>query len=231
MTHRYDPFRWYHSRLEWTWEWWQWRGTWHSPKLQYYWNLPIRLFSILCRTLVGEVLLLSRNAVGIFSSPSCLGQDSMCKTRRVSGKIIISQSYVLRQLHSFGNCIWNCQLVSVLSLLKILQNFRLTHVYSSQKFNPLLFKDLHVKWCTLIFSSESLVSILDQLKSRSSIANFQARKPSWKWCRPVKYNIRFLYLLLAICQTNAKISQYFCMAVWTSTSKCIHMSAVLCMHV
>ena len=41
---------------EWTWEWWQWRGTPHSPKLQHYWNLTIRLFSVLSRTLVGGVL-------------------------------------------------------------------------------------------------------------------------------------------------------------------------------
>ena len=28
------------------WEQWQWRGTLHSPKLQHYWNLTIRLFSV-----------------------------------------------------------------------------------------------------------------------------------------------------------------------------------------
>ena len=27
--------RWYHSRPEWTWEWWQWRGTPHFSKLQH----------------------------------------------------------------------------------------------------------------------------------------------------------------------------------------------------
>ena len=43
----------YHSGLEWTWERWQWRGTPHSPKLQHYWNLTIRLFSVISRTLVG----------------------------------------------------------------------------------------------------------------------------------------------------------------------------------
>ena len=32
---------------------WQWRGTLYSPKLQHYWNLTIRLFSIISRTLVG----------------------------------------------------------------------------------------------------------------------------------------------------------------------------------
>ena len=36
-----------------TWEQWQRRGTPYSPKFQYYWNLTIRLFSILSRTLIG----------------------------------------------------------------------------------------------------------------------------------------------------------------------------------
>ena len=44
----------YHYRLEWTLERWQWRGTLHSPKLQHYWNLTLRLFSVISRTLVGE---------------------------------------------------------------------------------------------------------------------------------------------------------------------------------
>ena len=37
----------YHPRPEWTWEQWQWKGTRHSPKLQHYWNLTIRLFSVI----------------------------------------------------------------------------------------------------------------------------------------------------------------------------------------
>ena len=46
------PIRCYHSGPEWTWEWWQWRDTPHSPKLQHYCNLTIRLFSVISRTLV-----------------------------------------------------------------------------------------------------------------------------------------------------------------------------------
>ena len=46
------PIRCYHSGQEWTWERWQWRGTPHSPKLQHYWSLTIRLFSVMSRTLV-----------------------------------------------------------------------------------------------------------------------------------------------------------------------------------
>ena len=40
------------DRLEWTSERWQWRGTLHSPKLQHYWNLTIRLFGLISRTRV-----------------------------------------------------------------------------------------------------------------------------------------------------------------------------------
>ena len=43
----------YHSGPQWTWEQWQWRGTLHSPKLQHHWNLTIRLFIVISRTLVG----------------------------------------------------------------------------------------------------------------------------------------------------------------------------------
>ena len=36
----------------WTWEGWQWKGTLHSPNLQDYWSLTIRLFRVISRTLV-----------------------------------------------------------------------------------------------------------------------------------------------------------------------------------
>ena len=45
----------YHSEPEWTWEQWQWRHTPHSPKPQHHWNLTIRLFSVISRTLVAGV--------------------------------------------------------------------------------------------------------------------------------------------------------------------------------
>ena len=35
------------SRPEWTREQWQWKGALHYPKLQYYWNLLIRLFNVI----------------------------------------------------------------------------------------------------------------------------------------------------------------------------------------
>ena len=45
----------------------------HSPKPQHHWNLTIRLFSVVSRTLIGGVLPLGRDAVSVFYSPSWLG--------------------------------------------------------------------------------------------------------------------------------------------------------------
>ena len=73
QTVLFDPERCYHPGAEWTWERWQWKGTPHSPKLQYYWSFTIWLFSVITRTLVEEVLPLCRNAVGVFYSSSQLG--------------------------------------------------------------------------------------------------------------------------------------------------------------
>ena len=61
-------------RPEWTCEWWQWRGTPHSPKLQHYWILTIRSFSVMSGTLV---LTLCREAVGVFYSPSLLSHQDI----------------------------------------------------------------------------------------------------------------------------------------------------------
>ena len=59
---------------EWNWDWWQWNGTLYSPKLQYYWNLTIKLFNVIPETLVaGDVLPLCRHAVGVFYSPGQMG--------------------------------------------------------------------------------------------------------------------------------------------------------------
>ena len=44
------------------------------PKLQHHWNLTIRLFSVISRTLVGEFLLLCGEAVGVLYSTSQLGK-------------------------------------------------------------------------------------------------------------------------------------------------------------
>ena len=63
----------YQSGPEWTWERWQWRSTPHSPKLQHYWRRTITLFNAIFGTLVRWVLSLCRKAVGVFYSPSWLG--------------------------------------------------------------------------------------------------------------------------------------------------------------
>ena len=66
-----------------TWKRWQWRGTPHSPKLQYYLSLSIRLLSVISRTLVAGrgFLPLCRDAVGVFYNPSRQGG---AQSRRMS---------------------------------------------------------------------------------------------------------------------------------------------------
>ena len=49
-------------------------GTLHFLKLQHYWSLTIRLFSVISRTLVGGGLPLCRDAVSVFYSPSQLSE-------------------------------------------------------------------------------------------------------------------------------------------------------------
>ena len=85
----------YHSRPEWSWKWCQWRGTSHSPKLQHYLNLTIRLFSIISRTLIKRVLPLCRKAVGVFYSPIQLGKQSFgtCPVKNTSFELETSNQY------------------------------------------------------------------------------------------------------------------------------------------
>ena len=66
------------------------------PKLQYCWSLTISLFSIISKTLdQGGGLFLCRDAVGVFCSPSQLGQDYWehlytCKILRWNiGKLVV----------------------------------------------------------------------------------------------------------------------------------------------
>ena len=61
-------------------------GTPHSLKPQHYWNITIRLFSVISRTLVGGVLPLCRCAVDVFYSPSRLGKEKL--------ESYLSQSYI-----------------------------------------------------------------------------------------------------------------------------------------
>ena len=67
-----DPkIRWFNSGPEWTLEQCHWLC--FSPKLQHYRSLAIRLFNDLSRTLVGGVIPLCRDAVGVFWSSGRLG--------------------------------------------------------------------------------------------------------------------------------------------------------------
>ena len=50
------------------------RGYYSGP--EYYWSFIIRLFSVISRTLIGRVLSLCRDAVGVFCSPSWLGHQA-----------------------------------------------------------------------------------------------------------------------------------------------------------
>ena len=76
----------YHSGPERTWERWEWRGTPRSPKLQHYWNLTIKLFSVISRTHIGGVLTLCREVVGVFYSPNWLGN-------KLGFWVLVSYSY------------------------------------------------------------------------------------------------------------------------------------------
>ena len=77
----------------------KWKGTLHSPKLQYYWNLTIRLFSVISRTLVRGVLPLCREAVGVLYSPSQMGKlfCSTLFTRLHTLKKIITYFFLTRR--------------------------------------------------------------------------------------------------------------------------------------
>ena len=55
-----------------TWEWFQWSGTPHSPKLQN-WSLTHRQFNVIIRALAGGVLHHCRDEVGVLYSLSLLG--------------------------------------------------------------------------------------------------------------------------------------------------------------
>ncbi len=50
----------------------------YSPKPQHYWNLTIRLFGVIYRKLVGGgILLLCRDATGVFYSHSRLSNNDL----------------------------------------------------------------------------------------------------------------------------------------------------------
>ena len=73
------------------------RGCPHSPKSQHHWDLTIRLFSVILRTLIVGVLPLCRGEVGVFYIIIWYGS----KVReRCSALLFISMLYLLKREHS-----------------------------------------------------------------------------------------------------------------------------------
>ena len=98
MTHRQDSVRCYHFGPEWTWEQWQWSGAPYSPKLRHYWNLTIRLFSVISRTLVVAGIYLSAEVQSVYSfAPAdwvtslCVCGESLTPLQRSSQSILLQQ--------------------------------------------------------------------------------------------------------------------------------------------
>ena len=73
LAHRYDPVRGYCFGLDETWDRVQLSGTTHSPILQHFWSLAIRLFYAKSRTLIWFFLPLCKDAIGVFYSLGGLG--------------------------------------------------------------------------------------------------------------------------------------------------------------
>ena len=84
----------YHSRQEWTWEQWQWRDAPYSLTFQHYWNLAIRLFSIISRILIrgGEESYPTAEMQLVYSTAPTnwamylMQEDSMCLSQWESVK-------------------------------------------------------------------------------------------------------------------------------------------------
>ena len=88
---------------KWTWEQWRWNGTLHFPKLQNYWNLTIRLYSVINRTLIrwSGVLPLCWEAVSVFYSSSWLGNTLMLR-----GTILKNSE----KLHRLSDLFWELKI-------------------------------------------------------------------------------------------------------------------------
>ena len=71
------------------------KGSSYSPKLRHFWSLTIRLFSVISRTLFGGVSSFCREAVGVFSSSSRLGQRALNIVLNALPSFIYVESYLL----------------------------------------------------------------------------------------------------------------------------------------
>ena len=91
--------------LDWTSEWWQWRGTPDFPKLEHYLSLTINFFSVIYRTLVEGVLLLCRDIIHHDVMP--LARISLTLTRHFSLSFIASgRSSGLHPASSHSCCMY-----------------------------------------------------------------------------------------------------------------------------
>ena len=106
----------YFSGQEWTWERWPWRVIPHSPKIQNYWSLTIRLFSVITRTLLEWVLPLCRGAVGVIYSPSRPGSIVSQKMGFVTNSKTHSQAFFFC-VRSLNVCLGTVKPVRWLSYL------------------------------------------------------------------------------------------------------------------
>ena len=112
----------YHSGPEWTWEQWQWRGPPHSPKSQHHWNLAIRLFSVISRTLI-EWSYTSAEEQSVYSTvPADLAShiwnySTLCKQMRI-------------KTHKGLYTIKHDQSTTSLSLLSLSLSLSLTHTHT-----------------------------------------------------------------------------------------------------
>ena len=109
---------------KWTWERWQWRDIPHCPKLQHYWNLTIRLFSVLSRTLVGVVSPFCKEEVRVFSSVCRLGKLQKGETLPSPKKEVSSDKTKLHQIVRLP--FWSCGKCGV-PFIVITPNSTLTH--------------------------------------------------------------------------------------------------------
>ena len=87
---------------EWTREQWQLKGIPSSLKLQHYWSLLIRLFSVISKRVVEGVLPLCRDAVGVFYCPSQIGSLSVSAWSIISCYRIEVERYLVIFLSDIG---------------------------------------------------------------------------------------------------------------------------------
>ena len=93
LTYRLDLIRCSNSGRNWNYEPWHWRVTRHSPMLQYYWSLTIRLFCVI-----------SRIPVGLGVLPLCwLGLEIWRESRKIGSILTFKNSICARDYKSMGH--------------------------------------------------------------------------------------------------------------------------------